>query len=119
MLEERPHRLGVQREGRLDRRAHVHNLGDLGVVSEEPFVHDRRALAEDQMLAPVGRFRDGDHPELGRLDGHPGLLPDLVLEILVESAVGFRAWDQGSSSETSLQVGRLARRIRNNEPIEV
>ena len=49
----------------------------------------------------------------------PKIHRDLALEILVESAVGFRAWDQGSSSETSLQVGRLARRVRNNEPIEV
>jgi len=49
----------------------------------------------------------------------PKIRRDLVLEILVESAVGFRAWDQDSSSETSLQVGRLARRVRNNEPIEV
>ena len=42
----------------------------------------------------------------------PKIHRDLALEILVESAVGFRAWDQGSSSKTSLQVGRLARLIQ-------
>ncbi len=49
----------------------------------------------------------------------PEIPRKLALEILVESAVGFRAWDQDSSDETSLQVGRLARRVRNKEPIEM
>lgn len=49
----------------------------------------------------------------------PTLSREHALEIIVESAMGFRAWDQQSSAEISLQVGRLDRRVRSGEPIEM
>ncbi len=64
-------------EGSLGRFMHDQHLRNFNTVSERPFVRGGRPFSGDQVLAPVGRRRDGDHPESGRLDDDSGFIMHL------------------------------------------